>query len=167
MEVQRRLKYLQDIAEEFKIFKPTDDNGIPSVNAQKVCLFPFESGRKSNEINRLWNIFESALNDSITNEQFEDVLQINSTGKTKLTEGLFNILPDKYFPINGPTKPYLKEKLGIDPKFNTYSEYLSILQQIKTKVSIPFYELSYEPWKWNDERNMVNYWIFQGNPKII
>ncbi len=162
----RRLKYLQDIADEFHLTKPVDDNGIPSVNAQKVCFFPFESGRKNNEINRLWNIFESALNDTITDEQFQDVLKINSTGKTKLTEGLFNILPDKYFPINGPTKPYLTEQLGIESKFNTYSEYISILKEIKTKVSIPFYELSYEAWKWNDERNKVNYWIFQGNPKI-
>lgn len=162
----RRLKYLQDIAEEFKIFKPTDESGIPSVNAQKVCLFPFESGRKKNEINRLWDIFESALKDEITDIQFEDVLQINSTGKTKLTEGLFNILPNNFFPINGPTKPYLKEVLGIDPKFNTYTEYVSILNQIKSKVNVPFYKLSYEAWKWNDARGKVNYWVFQGNPKI-
>ena len=40
-----------------------------------------------------------ALNASITDEQFEDVLQINSTGKTKLTEGLFNVLPNKFFPL--------------------------------------------------------------------
>ena len=163
----RRLKYLQEIAESFKISIPSDDNGIPSVNAQKVCLFPFLSSRKNNEINRLWEIFESALNDSITNKQFEDVLQIKSTGKTKLTEGLFNILPDKFFPINGPTKPYLKEVLDIDSNFKSYSEYKEILNQIKQKSNLSFYELSYEAWKWNNERKKVNYWIFQGNPKVF
>ncbi|MGL2987568.1 AAA family ATPase [Flavobacterium sp. RSSA_27] len=164
---RRRLKYLQDIAKEFNVFFPTDDFGIPSVNAQKVCLFPYESSRKKNEISRLWDFFESAIKGEIKNEQFEDVLQIKSTGKAKLTEGLFSILPENFFPINGPTKPYLKEVLGIDPKFNTYTEYLSILKQIKLKVSIPFYELSYEAWKWNDEKKKVNYWIFQGNPKVF
>ncbi|MCB0536611.1 MAG: EVE domain-containing protein [Bacteroidetes bacterium] len=163
----RRLKYLQEIAESFKISIPTDDNGIPSVNAQKVCLFPFESSRKNDEINRLWDIFEGALNASITDEQFEDVLQINSTGKTKLTEGLFNVLPNKFFPINGPTKPYLKEVLGIDPNFKSYSEYKEILGRIKQKSNLSFFELSYEAWKWNDQRKKVNYWIFQGNPKVF
>ena len=162
----RRLKFLQAVAAEFNLPKPSDDSGIPSVMAQKVCLFPFESSRKNDEINRLWNIFESALHDNITDEQFQDVLTIIGTGKTKLTEGLFNILPDKFLPINGPTKPYLKEVLGIDPKFNTYSEYVNILEQVKAKVNIPFYELSYEAWKWNEQRDKVNYWIFQGNPNV-
>lgn len=26
--------------------------------------------------------------------------------------------------------------------------------------------MSYEAWRWNDERKKVNYWIFQGNPKF-
>jgi len=163
----RRLKYLQEIAKAFNITIPADDNGIPSVNAQKVCLFPFEYSRNNNEINRLWNIFENAFSDSITDDQFEDVLKIMGTGKTKLTEGLFNILPKKYFPINGPTIPYLKEVLGIEPKFKTFSDYLNILKQIKQKSPLPYYELSYEAWKWNDERKNVNYWIFQGNPNVF
>lgn len=148
----RRLKFLQDIAAEFKVSIPNDDNGIPSVNALKVCLFPFESGRKNNEINRLWDIFESALNETITDVQFQDVLNINSTGKTKLIEGLFNILPEKYFPINGPTKLYLSEVLGIDPNFDTFTEYMNILNKIREKTAMPFYEISYEAWKWNDKR---------------
>jgi hypothetical protein len=94
-------------------------------------------------------------------------LQIRSTGKTKLTEALFYINPEKYLPINGPTKPYINEVIGIDPKFNSYTDYLEILSQIKEKIDIPFYELSYEAWKWNDERKKVNYWIFQGNPKVF
>jgi Cdc6-like AAA superfamily ATPase len=164
---EKRIQILQTIATELGISIPSDDYGVPSVNAQKVCLFPFKHERKNDEINRLWDFFESALNNTITDEQFADVLQILGTGKTKLTEGLYNILPDKYFPINGPAKPYIKEILGIEPVFNTYTEYLSLLEKIKSKNTIPFYELSYEAWKWKDEESNINYWVFQGNPKVF
>lgn len=165
--VHKRLEILQNIATEIKIQKiPTDETGIPSANAQKVWLFPYKLERNNNEIPRLWNFFFSVINDTITEDQFEDVLDIRSTGKTKLTEAIFYINPEKYFPINGPTKPYLKEVLQIDPKFDTYSDYLGILKHIKEKTDMPFYEISYEAWKWNNERGHLNYWVFQGNPKI-
>ena len=120
---EKRLGYLQEIAKEIKILPiPMDDCGIPSANPQSVWMFPYKIHRKNNEISRLWKLFFSALDDSISDEQFSDILEIKRTGKTKLTEALFNINPEKYLPIDGPTKLYLKEKLGIDPKFNTYTE---------------------------------------------
>jgi len=165
---QRRLKNLQKIAENIKIMPiPTDDSGIPSANAQQVWLFPYKNKRNSNEISRLWKLFFSALKDNISDEQFEDVLKIHCTGKAKLTEALFNINPEKYFPVNGPTKPYLQKKLGIDPKFNTYTEYIDILKRIREKIQEPFYELSYDAWKWNSQRKKINYWVFQGNPDFF
>ncbi|MFT6127858.1 MAG: hypothetical protein ACJAVA_002354 [Flavobacteriaceae bacterium] len=52
-------------------------------------------------------------------------------------------------------------------KFNSDTEYLEILAQIKEKTDILFDELSYEAWKWNNEREKGNYWIFQGSPKVF
>ena len=164
---KRRLKYLQEIAAKLNIEQPAGESGIPSAQAQKVWLFPYKYERTNNEVSRLWNLFNKELNNQITDQDFTDSLQIRSTGKTKLTEALFYVNPEKYLPINGPTKPYINEVLGIDPKFNSYNEYLEILAQINEKTDIPFYELSYEAWKWNDERKKVNYWIFQGNPKVF
>jgi len=164
---QRRLNYLQKIAKRIGVSIPNGDKGIPSAQAQKVWLFPYKYDRTNNEVPRLWAFFQKATEGKLTDADFEDVLTIQSTGKTKLTEALFYINPEKYLPINGPTKPYIKEELGIDPKFNTYSEYIKIVEEIRTKVSLPFYELSYEAWKWNSTRNKVNYWIFQGNPKTF
>ena len=164
---KRRLKYLQDIADNLNIEKPSGESGIPSAQAQKVWLFPYKYERNNNEVSRLWSLFKKELKAQITDQDFADALLIRSTGKTKLTEALFYINPEKYLPINGPTKPYIKEVLGIDPKFNTYTEYIKILSQIKEKITIPFYELSYEAWKWNDERKKVNYWVFQGNPRVF
>jgi predicted RNA-binding protein with PUA-like domain len=164
---KRRLTYLQKIAEKLNLTIPKGESGIPSAQAQKVWLFPYKYERTNNEIARLWNLFKKEQIGQITDQDFADALLIRSTGKTKLTEALFYINPEKYLPINGPTKPYIKEVLGIDPQFNTYNEYIDILSQIKEKIDITFCELSYEAWKWNDERKKVNFWIFQGNPKVF
>ncbi len=165
---QNRLNYLQKIAEEINILPiPTDDSGIPSAYAQKVWLFPYKAERNNNEISRLWNLFFCAIENRVSNEQFENILKIKNIGKTKLTEALFNINPEKYFPIDKPTKPYLKEKLEIEPKFNTYTEYLDILKRIRGRTDEPFYKLSYKASELNSEKNKVNYWIFQGNPDLF
>jgi hypothetical protein len=145
---------------------PYDEKGIPSAQAQKVWLFPYKYLRINNEISRLWSFFHKAINDTLSDTDFDDVLKIKSTGKTKLTEALFYINPDKFLPINGPTKPYLKEKLHVDPKFNSFSDYMQLLKKIRESTDLPFYELSYEAWEWNNNRNNENYWIFQGNPKF-
>lgn len=163
---ERRLRILIDLANKLEIVVPKDELGIPSANAQKVWLFPYKANRNHNEINRLWNFFFSELNDSITDQQFADVLQIMNVGMVKITESLFYVNPEKYFPLNGPTKPYLKEVFGIDSKFSKFSEYIAILKTLRKKTNKPFYELSYEAWLWNDKRKKTNYWVFQGNPKI-
>jgi len=164
---KKRLGFLQKIAEKLNLTIPKGESGIPSAQAQKVWLFPYKYARNNNEINRLWNLFNKEQSGKITDHDFADALLISSTGKTKLTEALFYINPEKYLPINSPTRPYILEVLGIDPKFNTYSEYLEILSRIKEKIEIPFYELSYNAWKWNEGRKKVNYWVFQGNPKAF
>ncbi|MDM8515895.1 AAA family ATPase [Desulfobacterales bacterium HSG16] len=165
---KKRLEYLQKIAEKLKILPvPTDESGIPSSNAQQVWMFPYKIKRNNNEISRLWNLFFSALNYDITDDQFKDVLKIRCTGKTKLTEALFYVSPEKYFPINGPTKPYMQEKLGIESRFDTYSEYIEIIKKVKEKTNKPFYELSYEAWKYHNEEKTINYWVFQGNPDFF
>ena len=63
---------------------------------------------------------------------------------------MFYIDPETYFPINGPTKPFLEEVLEISPIFKTFTEYKSILALIKSKSNKPFYQLSYEAWQWNN-----------------
>ncbi|AWV96723.1 McrB family protein [Arcticibacterium luteifluviistationis] len=158
---KKRLEKLQEIAEKLGMEKPLGESGIPSAQAQKVWLFPYKFLRVNNEISRLWSLFHKELKGEITDEDFADALTIKSTGKTKLTEALFYVNPEKYLPINGPTKPYIKEELGIDPKFNTYSEYIELLRKIKLKSDLPFYELSYEAWKWNSEgKKAKHYWLY-------
>lgn len=149
---ERRLVFLQKIAEHLKLTIPTGEAGIPSANAQSVWLFPYKYLRTNNEISRLWTLFHAAIKNQVTDELFDDVLKIKNVARTKLTEALFNVNPERYLPINGATKPYLEEELGIKSDFNSYSEYIALLNQIKIKISISFYELSYRAWEWNNKK---------------
>lgn len=164
---KRRLEYLKKIAANLNLAIPNGESGIPSAQAQKVWLFPYKFERKNNEIERLWSFFNKAISDTITENDFQDILQIRSTGKTKITEVLFYVNPEKYLPINGPSKPYIQEVLGLNPKFSSYKEYIELLEKIKAKTPNSFYELSFEAWKWNNARKKINYWVFQGNPNAF
>mgnify|MGYP000070698526 CR=1 FL=1 len=144
---ERRLNYLQEVAKKIGATIPTDEKGLPSAQAQKVWLFPYKYQRVNNEVSRLWAFFNKALNNKIENIDFDDVLKIRSVGKTKLTEALFYINPIKYLPINGVTKSFIQDELKIDPTFNTYTDYINLLETIKVKTDVPFYELSYKAWK--------------------
>jgi len=166
----KRVEVLQKVAKEMNVFVPDDDSGIPAVNALSTCMFPYEYQRKGNEINKLWDFFEHLLQDKVTDAEFISILDIRGISYAKITEGMFNIFPEKYLPINGPTKAYLKGLLNIDTKFSNYTEYLDILHKVQNKKDLPFYELSYESWKWNSEQDgdkmnntedkKVNYWLY-------
>lgn len=149
---QKKLSYLQEIAEKIHAPIPNDVKGIPSAQAQKVWLFPFKYLRKNNEISRLWSFFSKIIEDTVTEKDWTDILTIKNVGKTKLTEALFYINPEKYLPINGPTIPYLKEQLAVNPEYSSYAEYLAKLQEIKERTNDPFVEISYRAWKWSKNK---------------
>jgi len=151
-----RLQILQNIATNLNLSVPNDEKGVPSANPQRVWLFPYKFKRNNNEIPRLWQFFYSALENKISDEQFEDILKIKGIAHAKITEALFYVNPEKYFPLNGPTKPFLQEELGVNPDFNTFSEYENILSQIRGKTDKPFYQISHEAWLLSDSPKQEN-----------
>lgn len=172
---KRRLVILQNIARELDIAVPQDEDGIPKVNAQQAFMFPFAYERHGDEINRLWDFFEALLSKAVTGEIFADALAVPYTGPAKLTEGLFNIAPETYLPINGPVKEYLQTVHNIDPSFATWTEYLALLDRVRATVAMPFHELSFAAWTWgkaqreqssgmDDGDSDCSYWVFQSNP---
>lgn len=175
--VEKRLEQLRKVAETLKIEPlPEDESGIPSANAQKVWLFPWKKHRKNNEITRLWSFFKNANKGEITNEMLSDILKIKNTGRVKITEGLFYINPEKYLPINSQTIPYLDKVYGINPNFETWSEYENILQKTQNKTREPFYKISYEAWLWNKNSEQENnnrqdddikYWVYAPGRKAV
>ncbi len=149
----KRLKTLQNIAQSLHLPIPNDTHGVPSANPLSVRVFPYKATRINDEINRLWSFFFKAIEHQLTDEDFRDVLQILGMAKPKLTEALFMVDPEYYLCINGQTRPYLREIIGIDPKFSTYSEYVEILQKVRGKSDMQFPEFSYGAWKWNTKEN--------------
>lgn len=150
---KQRLRIIQNLANKIDLTVPEDDFGIPSTNPQKVWLFPYKYLRTNNEIDRLWNFFYAVKNDRIQESEFQDILKIRGVAHTKLTEVLFYVNPKKYFPVNGPTISYLEDVLEIDPNFDSYAEYISLLEQIKQKTNKPFYEISYDAWLYRNEQS--------------
>lgn len=159
---QRKLEILQKVSAALNLTQPTDVAGVASTNGMMTWLFPYKYERTHNEIARLWDFFFSVLNDTVTEEKFDDILTINSVWKATITESLYRIFPEKYFPLNNRTIFYLKKEFNISSDFETYAEYLNILKQIREKTVKHFYEISHTAIMESD----VNYWIFQGNPEV-
>jgi len=158
---KNRIELHKKLAEKISSPEPKDDLGLPSVMALNAWCFPIKKDRNNNEISLLWECFYKVLDNNINDTIFKDVLNIKSMGKATLTSVLFYVNPRKYFPINEPTIPYLKEKLHINPEFNTYSDYKNILNQIRDKTNEPFYKISYKAWLWNN-RKEKNYDLENG-----
>ncbi|ARN76948.1 hypothetical protein BST97_02440 [Nonlabens spongiae] len=148
---KKRLEVLQNIADQLDLTHPEGERGIPSANAQKVWMFPYAYARTGNEFDILWELFDRVLNDKVDDQIFQKALAIKNVGKTKLTEVLFYVRPDRYFPINGPSKPYLKEVLGIDHQFETFEDYQKINEAINDKSKKSYPELSYEAWQFSSQ----------------
>lgn len=116
--------------------------GIPSANAQKLWLFTWQHSR-NNEIIRLWDLFDRLRNNTITDADFEEAIGFPAVGKTKLTEAFFIIKPSDCLCVNGKVNPYLNSR-GINTDFNTYTEYVALVNRIRTLIQEPFWQISYQ-----------------------
>lgn len=173
-----RLTYIKALAEKIGAPEPQDDNGLPTANAQRVWMFPPKYERTNNEIARLWDFFRKARNGNLTDKEFKDVLTIKNVAITKLTEVLFYINPNKNLPINNPIQSYLKNVFEINPKIKTYSDYTSLLKEIRTKTDSPYYQISHDAWVWNENHKVSStkpgnksngrrYWLYSPGENAI
>lgn len=154
----KRLAILQKLAETLNLPIPQDTEGVPSVNAQKVWLFPYQYERYNNdEIDTLWELFYAIIDDQITEDLFTRVKAIQNVGYAKLTEALFNAKPEIYLPINGQTRSYLNRVLRIPPDFTSLAEYKALLEEVKKQYPEPFYQISKEAYFWHTTRNQTSY----------
>ena len=122
-----------------------DVHGIPSVSGQKIWLFPYSFERTHDEINRLWNFFQKLLNSTVSDIDFQDILQIKGVGKSKITEVMFMVNPDRFLCLNGKVTPYLLKNGLINTNYNTWQELIELYNQIRNIFNdIPFYKISYD-----------------------
>ena len=115
---------------------PEDYNGIPIVNALQSNFMAFEKDRKEGDIERLWNVFVAAVKDEPIKDAY-DALKDQYLIKYNLTIGLFWLRPDKFLPLDGNCRDYLKD-LGIPVprhQFVVYDEYTKVMKELDTLIA--------------------------------
>ncbi|CAN4280788.1 AAA family ATPase [Pseudoxanthomonas sp. LjRoot125] len=135
---------------ELSVPPPSDFDGVPSANAMKVWMFPFKASRQDWMIPTLWKLFKQSKGE-LDPDTFSRALQVPGTGFAKLTEALFYVDPDRFFPIDAQTRPWLEE---VDVSIPTKSliAYQSALVDVRKHSSKPFAELSLDAWAKNQKK---------------
>ena len=124
---------------EVKTKVPTSFEGLPTQNPMNAAFCCFTENRTPDgkDIERLWNLFELAQEESADMEDvFNAVLKQTSIAVPKLTMGLFYIRPYKFLSLDSNNVQYL-EQYGIsmkDFRKMKYAEYTDLLTQIKEKM---------------------------------
>lgn len=115
---------------------PEDYNGIPIVNPMMSNFMAFAKDRKPGDIDRLWDVFAAAVNDKSIADEY-DALKGQFLIKINLTIGLFWIRPDRFLPLDGNSRDYLRE-LGITytkHQFVEYNEYERVMKELDAKMA--------------------------------
>ena len=109
---ENRIKVLQHLKEKLELENkiPSDFNGIPTLDNRNSWF-----QNNDDDKTKLDELFKMALKMALQEKQdfgtkFNDCLDINGVGLSKLTTGLFWINPEKFMPIAGPVISYLKRQ---------------------------------------------------------
>lgn len=114
---------------------PEDFSGVPEMNNMLSNFMAFEDSRKEGDIERLWDVFEAAVEDMNIQPEY-DALNGQYLIKFNLSIGLFWIRPDKYLSLDGNNKKLL-EANGItfdNNSFLPYHEYERVMNELKAKM---------------------------------
>ena len=141
----RRLKKVTGLKSE----APGDFYGVPSAQPMSLWYFGFYDHRSPEIITSLWDLAEQAIAAELKEETFKNVYRKKGIQLAKLSQGLFWLNPEQFYPIDAH-KNYL-EQHGINIEVNTLADYLNILDKIKSTFKKSFYEISSEAWKNNNE----------------
>ncbi|MEJ6552514.1 MULTISPECIES: AAA family ATPase [Psychrobacter] len=134
---------------------PKDFDGVPTAQALKFWLFPYKYIRSDDSIPLLWELFRQARNGDIKEQDFNSALKILGTGFTKLTQYLFYINPSQYLPIDAQTEPWLEQQ-GFTLPQESWSDYQNLLEKLKVKTDMPFWQISYEAWYKNTDKKVAS-----------
>lgn len=131
---------------------PTDFLGVPKADPRQTWLFPYLYERNSDDIDKLWNLYEAVLSgEKISDVVFAEAQKVKYTGHAKLTQAIFRAAPQKFFPVDGQTTGYLAA-LHLPSKFASASEFQNICTEVKRKVDKPLYEQSHDAWFANQKK---------------
>ena len=156
--------------------------GIPVLHSTKSWFFGFEKDRGRDDINKLWEIFERAIslaesdneeNKAAFTKAYDEALEVRNTA-WNLTMGLYWIRPRNFPTLDGKSREYITETLGIPiPKdVPDAAGYLKIIDDLKDrfeKKDCPvrsFPELSLAAWEKGDPSPGPEHPVEPGPPAV-
>ena len=179
--VKKRIRYAKLFKKLLNISAdvPSDFVGIPVLDNRKSHFFGFKRDREDNDIDNLWNLFVKVVKKKNFENEYNKVIRQYAI-RVNITMALFWIRPEDFLAFDSTNRAYLKEQYGVilPNKAPEYSEYMSILDDIKEKMKKgvikekTFYELSananngglddvewYDYWvlTWERRKNVVLY----------
>lgn len=124
---------------------PASFDGIPLVNNMNSWFFQFSDDQGRDDIDKLWNVFEAALELAGTPEEHQrtkfaeayDAARVLPQVKTKLSMGLFWSRPWSFLPLDGQSRTYLKDELMLDGKLQNADgvKYLETIDLLLSKFN--------------------------------
>lgn len=156
---------------------PDGFDGIPIMNNQKSWFFSSKDKRDPDDIDRLWDIFESVINYAVACDEgredelkaafakkFDRVIQQRGLRWTP-SFGFYWARPNHFVPLDQNTRRLLQEQLDIefpiDSKYKDFTgqDYLNLIDQLKAwftesdAIAKSFVELSYKAWNDVDDEH--------------
>lgn len=180
MREANRIKILTVIKDLFNVSSvvPTSFESIPVLNNLNATFYYFNDARGENDIDDLWNLFESAMiysknpsedNKDIVCKHFDLVINKKGNANSKITMGLYWISPNAFLNLDSRNKWYIYEsgKIPEDvvaslPEIEVKiaaSKYFAIVEKLREylksgKCSLhDFKELSFEAWRYSTQVN--------------
>ncbi len=131
------------------------DVNLPYLLNVSSWYFDYKGKRGVDDIDSLWDFFETALSFAESNNQDEEikqkfielydkVIEQNQMGPAKITMGLFWIRPQHYLPLEDITDGYLTKNLelsGSKAKAANAAGYLALIDELKEKFQHEEYQV--------------------------
>ena len=175
-----RLAILKAIASLFNVTTavPTAFDSIPVLNPQNATFYYFVGDRGENDINELWELFETALdyaanptseNRTVLSKYFDLAIRKKGNGNSKITMGLYWIAPNSFLNLDQRNTWYIYESgkipsdlvktlPAIEAKIPA-SKYFDIIEKLRSYLQSDasplkdFKELSSEAWRYSEQVN--------------
>ena len=180
MKDSNRVRILASIANLFSIKAavPSSFDSIPVLNNQNATFYTFADERDDEDIDDLWNLFESALdyadrptseNRAMLSKYFDLSMQKKGNGNSKITMGLYWIAPDSFMNLDQRNTWYIYKSGKIPaelvqtlPEIQAKipsAEYFDIVEKLRNYLQSDdsplndFKELSFEAWRYSEQIN--------------
>ncbi len=175
-----RIKIITAFAKELdvNVAIPTSFDAVPVLNNQNATFYYCTGDRGQDDIDHLWDLFESALEYAktpldrkrqVVSKYFDLSINLKGNGNSKITMGLYWIAPNVFLNLDSRNTWYIYEsgKLPLDvvdslprieqkipaDKYFKIAEKLQVYLQSERSGLKDFKELSFEAWTYSEQVN--------------